>query len=118
MEEMEYRGLVERLRLYDEAVRLRRAGLGYKRISKVLRVKYGTSLNPGAICNWVKGRHHPLRRCNGIIEGPELAYVIGGWLGDVYKRQPQPQRLIIKPKPLHETSILHLLHLYHPIYKI
>ena len=73
---------MERLRLYDEALRLRRGGLGYKRISKVLRVKYDTSLNPGAICNWVKGRHHPLRRCNGIIEGPELAYVIGGWLGD------------------------------------
>ena len=34
------------------------------------------------ICNWVKGRYHPLGRCNRMVEGPGLAYVIGGWLGD------------------------------------
>ena len=73
---------MERLRIYDEVIRLRRAGLGYGRISKVLEAKYDISLNPGAICNWVRGRHNPLRRCNKIVEGPELAYVIGGWLGD------------------------------------
>ena len=73
---------MERLKIYDEVVRLRRAGLGYRRISKVLEAKYGVSMNPGAICNWVRGRHNPLRRCNKIVEGPELAYVIGGWLGD------------------------------------
>ena len=82
MGEMEYRSLMERLRIYDEVIRLRRAGLGYRRISKVLEAKYGISMNPGAICNWVRGRHNPLRRCNNIVEGPELAYVIGGWLGD------------------------------------
>ena len=64
---------MERLRIYDEAIRLRRAGVGYRRISKVLEAKYGISLNPGAICNWIRGRHNPLRRCNKIIEGPELA---------------------------------------------
>ena len=82
MGEMEYRSLVERLRIYDEVVRLRRAGLGYRRISKVLEAKHGISMNPRAICNWIRGRYNPLRRCNKIVEDPELAYVIGGWLGD------------------------------------
>ena len=75
-------GLEERLRLYNEVMRLRKQGLGYKRIAKAIEEEYGVSLNPGVICNWVKGRYHPLRRCNKLVEGPGLAYVIGGWLGD------------------------------------
>ncbi len=77
-----YRRLEERLRLYDEVMRLRRLGLGYKRIAKAIEEKYGVSLNPGMICKWVKGRYHPLGRCNKIVEGPGLAYAVGAWLGD------------------------------------
>lgn len=78
-----YRSLEERLRLYNEVMRLRRLGLGYKRIAKAIEEKYGVSLNPGTICKWIKGRHHPLdRRCNKLVVGPGLAYTIGGWLGD------------------------------------
>jgi len=78
-----YRGLEERLRLYDEVMRLRKQGLGCKRIAKAIKEKHGISLNPGMICNWVKGRHHPLgRRCNKLVVGPGLAYALGGWLGD------------------------------------
>ena len=78
-----YRGLEERLRLYDEVMRLRRLGLGYKRIAKAIKERHGVSLNPGMICSWVKGRYHPLgRRCNKLVVGPGLAYALGGWLGD------------------------------------
>jgi len=78
-----YRGLEERLRLYDEVMRLRRLGLGYKRIAKAIKEKHGISLNPGMICNWVKGRYHPLGgRCNKLVMGPWLAYALSGWLGD------------------------------------
>ena len=77
-----YRGLGERLLLYEEVLRLRQKGLGYKRISKTLEEIYGVRVNSGAICNWISGRHNPLGRCNKIIQSPELAYVIGGWLGD------------------------------------
>jgi len=77
-----YRGLEERLRLYDEVMRLRGCGLGYKRIAKDIKEQYGGSLNPGMICNWVKGRYHPLDRCNKIVKGSGLAYVVGAWLGD------------------------------------
>ena len=77
-----YRSLEERLRIYDEVVRLRGLGLGYKRIAKSIEKKYGVSLNPGMICNWAKGRYHPLGRCNKLVEGPGLAYAISAWLGD------------------------------------
>ena len=76
------RSLRERLRIYEEAIRLKERGFGYKRIAKILKEKYGSSPSPGMICNWVKGRHHPLGSCNKLVMGPELAYVIGGWLGD------------------------------------
>jgi len=79
----QYRDLKKRLQLYAEVMRLRRSGFGYKQISKIIKEKHGISLNPGMICNWIKGRYHPLgRRCNKLIKGAELAYVIGGWLGD------------------------------------
>ena len=79
---MRYRGLEERLGLYDEVMRLKRLGLGYRRIARIIDEMYGVSLSPGMICNWVKGRYHPLGRCNRMVEGPGLAYVVGGWLGD------------------------------------
>ena len=89
----QYRDLKERLQLYAEVMRLKRSGFGYKQISKIIKEKHGISLNPGMICNWIRGRHHPLgRRCNKLIKGAELAYVIGWWLGDgtlaLDKREP------------------------------
>ena len=77
-----YTGLEERLGLYDEVMRLRGLGLGYRRIARIIDEMYGVSLSPGMICNWVKGRYHPLGRCNRMVDGPGLAYVVGGWLGD------------------------------------
>ena len=71
-----YRTTEERVKLYDEVMNLRAQGLGYKRITKIIKEKYGVSLNPGMICNWVKGRYHPLRRCNKLVMGPMLAYAV------------------------------------------
>jgi hypothetical protein len=39
----------ERLRFYDEVMRLRGLGLGYKRIARIIWEKYGVRLNPGMI---------------------------------------------------------------------
>ena len=74
--------LEERLRLYEEVMRLREQGLGYKRIAKAIEEKYGVSLSPSTIRNWAKGRCHPLGRCNKLVEGPGLAYAVSAWLGD------------------------------------
>jgi len=72
----------ERLRFYDEVMRLKGLGLGYRRIARIIWEKYGVRLNPGMIYKWISGVHHPLGRCNRIVEGPGLAYVVGAWLGD------------------------------------
>jgi intein-encoded DNA endonuclease-like protein len=72
----------ERLRFYDEAMRLRGLGLGYKRIARIIWEKYDVRLNPGMIYKWISGGHHPLGRCNRIVEGSGLTYVVGAWLGD------------------------------------
>jgi len=77
-----YRSLEERLRLYEEVMRLRRLGLGYKRIAKVIKEEHGVSLSSGMISNWINGNCHPLGRCNKIVEGPGLAYAVCAWLGD------------------------------------
>ena len=77
-----YRSLEERLRLYEEVIKLRKQGLGYARIAKSIEEKYGFPLNPSTIRYWVKGKRTPLGRCNRIVEGPELAYVVSAWLGD------------------------------------
>ena len=77
-----YRGVEERIRLYDEVMKLRSRGLSSKQIARAIEERHGISLNPGMICNWIKGKYHPLGRCNKIIEGAGLAYALGGWLGD------------------------------------
>ena len=77
-----YRGVEERVRLYDEVMKLRSRGLSSKQIARAIEERHGISLNPGMICNWIKGKYHPLGRCNKVIEGAGLAYALGGWLGD------------------------------------
>ena len=76
------RSLEERFRLYEEVMRLRGLGLGYKRMARIIEERYGVRLNPSTICKWINGKQHPLGNCNKILEGPGLAYVIGAWLGD------------------------------------
>ncbi len=53
----QYRDLKKRLQLYAEVMRLRRSGFGYKQISRIIKEKHGILLNPGMICNWIRGRY-------------------------------------------------------------
>ena len=80
----EYRKLKpgERVKLYNLAMRLRDRGLGYKRIAKRIEGEYGIRMNIWTVKNWTTRGDHPLGRCNKIVEGPELAYALGAWLGD------------------------------------
>jgi len=81
-----HRSLEERLRLYEEVMKLRRLGLGYERIAKAIKEKYGVWLSPAMIGKWITGKHHSLGSCNKLVVAAELAYVIGGWLGDGWLR--------------------------------
>jgi len=76
-------------------------GLGYKRVARIIWEKYGVRLNPGMIYKWISGGRHPLGRCNRIVEGPGLAYVVGAWfeavLYDLLKRARVDDTWILKP---------------------
>ena len=73
---------LEALLLYDEVLRLRKIGLSYGQIQETIKEEYGVWLSKSVIGGWISGGRHPLGKCNKIVENPELAYVIGGWLGD------------------------------------
>jgi len=77
-----YAALPERILAYYDALKLRQMKWSYKRIAKELRDVYSIRVSPGQVCNWIKTRHNPLRRCGQINNCPELGYVIGAWLGD------------------------------------
>lgn len=77
-----YASLPERILAYNYALKLRHKGLSYEEIAKELREIYDVRISAGQVCNWISGRHNPLRRCGKIIDKPELAYVIAAWLGD------------------------------------
>ena len=74
--------LEERIQIYNEVKRLRNAENSYGEIQRIIEEKYGVRLSKSVIGSWLRGEAHPLGRCNKIIEGPDLAYVIGAWLGD------------------------------------
>lgn len=74
--------LPERILAYNYALILRQMKWSYKKIAKELREVYNIRVSPGQVCNWIKGRYNPLRRCGRINDCPELGYVIAAWLGD------------------------------------
>jgi len=69
------------MKLYNFAIKLRGQGLRAMKIAKIIERKYGIRVGTSTIYDWAKGRH-PLRGYNKITNGPELAYVLGAWLGD------------------------------------
>lgn len=88
-----YLPIEQRVRAYNEALRLRRQGLSYRniveRIQRVDKIRLTTS----HVDYWVRGVKSPLRTLNKFTANPtsELAGVIGGMLSDgdrhLYKTQ-------------------------------
>jgi len=78
-----------RIKLYDDAVALRRGGLTYKGIIEEIYRRYGVRLFKSHISYWLRGVHSPYngRRIPSLeLLNPseELAYVIGVKVGDGY----------------------------------
>jgi intein-encoded DNA endonuclease-like protein len=78
-----------RVKLYDEANRLRRDGVTYSEMINKIRRMYGVRLSTSHISYWTRGVHDPYNgRCIPSTEllrpSEELAYVIGAKLGDGY----------------------------------
>jgi intein-encoded DNA endonuclease-like protein len=78
-----------RIKLYDEAKKLRRNGLTYSEIIEEIWRRYGVRLTRSHVSYWIRGIHNPYNgRYIPSIEflkpSEELAYVIGVKLGDGY----------------------------------
>jgi len=72
----------EKLQIYNEALDLRKRGLSYRGIRKIIEEKHGVRVYETIIWKWICRGGHPLRHYNRVIAGPELAYAISAWLGD------------------------------------
>ena len=73
-----------RIELFERVKRLRRRGLSYSKIRKVLAENYGYTPSKSLLSEWLRGLHSPVGSANlfGAEPTPELAYVIGVKLGD------------------------------------
>ncbi len=76
-----------RITLYEEVLRLRRQGLGYKKIRRRIKELYDITLAPAVIVDWCRGIHTPyggirIPTVDYLKPSPELAYVIGVVCGD------------------------------------
>ena len=75
---------MERERLYNLVLDLRKEGLSYNKIIKKIQADHGVTLRKSHISGWVNGKHRPFGyvRAFDPQPRPELSYVIGVLLGD------------------------------------
>jgi intein-encoded DNA endonuclease-like protein len=87
VERRKYLPLEIRAKMYEDVIELRRQGLTYKEIQKIIYEKYRKRLPIPTIFCWTNKKSHPLGNVNKFDEkpSPELAYVIGVILSDGYK---------------------------------
>jgi len=87
---MKYRPLELRMKLYDEVHRLRKLGLSYSQIIKMVQEKYSEKLSRSHISYWLRVLHNPHGResitLDNIKPSKELAFIIGDVAGDGYTR--------------------------------
>jgi len=85
---MKYRPLELRMKLYDEVYSLRRLGLSYSQIIKMVQEKYIEKLSRSHISWWLRGIHSPygnvliLIMFDDIKPSKELSFIIGDVAGD------------------------------------
>jgi DNA endonuclease len=78
------RPTVEREKLYNLVLELRKEGLSYNAIIERVRAEQGVTLRKSHVSEWVNGKHKPFGyvRAFDAKPCPELAYVIGVKMGD------------------------------------
>ena len=87
---MKCRPLELRMKLYDEVHRLRKLGLSYSQIIKIIQEKYNEKLSKSHISEWLRDVHNPygnvLITFDDIKPLKELSFIIGDVAGDGYTR--------------------------------
>ncbi len=85
---MKLRPLELRVKLYDEVHSLRRLGLSYSQIIKVIQEKYNEKLSKSHISYWLRDIYNPCGRESIMFDDikplEELAFIIGDMAGDGY----------------------------------
>ncbi len=78
------RPTIEREKLYQSVLKLRREGLSYNQIIERIHLESGVSLNKSHISGWLNGKHRPFGYVRQFASTPcpELAYIIGVKWGD------------------------------------
>jgi intein-encoded DNA endonuclease-like protein len=86
-ERQKYLPLEIRIKMHDDVIELRKQGLTYKEIQKIIYEKYRKRLFQPTISYWINGKHNPLGRANKFNgkPSPKLGYVIGAMFSDGYK---------------------------------
>jgi DNA endonuclease len=78
------RPTIEREKLYHLVLDLRKEGLSYNQIIKMIHTEQGITLRKSHISGWINGKHKPFGYVRAFVPNPcaELAYVVGVSLGD------------------------------------
>ncbi len=96
---MKYRPLELRMKLYDEVHSLRKLGLSYNQIIKMVQEKYNEKLSKSHISEWLRDVHNPYGRelitFDDIKPSKELAFIIGDMAGDGYTHIREDYHYII-----------------------
>ncbi|WP_232461784.1 LAGLIDADG family homing endonuclease [Thermococcus pacificus] len=87
-------------RIMDEVKVLRSQGLSYGKIVKFISDEHNLKLSKATVIRWCKGTHNPFNRIRNISlePSPELAYVIGVYLGDGSVHLKSNGRYVVKLK--------------------
>ncbi|MCF8885693.1 MAG: hypothetical protein L4877_07915 [Aigarchaeota archaeon] len=92
-----------RIKLYDEVKKLRKQGLGYKKIKKKIEELYDVSLSLSTISYWCKNICSPRNGCRApsidfLEPSPELSQAIGVVAGDGFATKKKDNEYVIGAK--------------------
>jgi len=71
-------------RIKERILQLRESGLSYSEIRNVINAEFDVSISKATALRWCKGTHDPFNKTKrvNLSPSPELAYIIGVYLGD------------------------------------
>jgi len=68
----------------ERILQLRESGLSYSEIRNVIKAEFEVSISKATVLRWCNGTHNPFNKTKrvNLNSSPELAYIIGVYLGD------------------------------------
>ncbi|NJE10123.1 LAGLIDADG family homing endonuclease [Thermococcus sp. MAR1] len=71
-------------RIQERARQLRESGMSYRRITRELAEEFKVSISKATVLRWCRGTHNTFNKTKrvNLEPSPELAYIVGAYLGD------------------------------------